>query len=95
MLPAATRGEQDPPARPCMGFLGLHKMMAHVPSPGRGCCGQCWGPTPQGERELTQLFDAFLVLDEELYPRDVYVQSGALRGALHRRVKAAVILAVR
>ena len=44
---------------------------------------------------LTQLFDAFLVLDEELDPRDVYEQSGALRGTLHRRVKAAVILAVR
>lgn len=87
-----TRGA-GPTSTPMHGLLGA--AWAHVPSPGRGCCGQAWGPTPQGEQELTQLFDAFLVLDEELYPRDVYVQSGALRGALHRRVKAAVILAVR
>lgn len=53
--------------------------------------GRCWGP----RMELTQLLDAFLVLDEELHPRDVDVQSGSLGGALHRRVKAAVILAVR
>lgn len=44
---------------------------------------------------LTQLLDALLVLDEELHPWDVDVQAGALWGPLHRRVKAAVILAVR
>lgn len=54
------------------------------------------GTPCRGERAvLTQLLDAFLVLDEELHPRDVDVQAGALRRALHRRVKAAVILAVR
>lgn len=60
-----------------------------------------WDPSTLGQQGmgalpvLTQLLDAFLVLDEELHPRDVDVQSGALRGPLHRRVKAAVILAVR
>lgn len=65
------------------------------------CLGARWdaGPRPSPRRGasavLTQLLDALLVLDEELDPRDVDVQAGALRRPLHRRVKAAVILAVR
>lgn len=58
----------------------------------------CWPTSPPRHRPstaLTQLLDALLVLDEELDPWDVDVQAGALRGPLHRRVKAAVILAVR
>ena len=40
---------------------------------------------------LTDLLDAFLVLYQQLHSRDVYVQPGALGGALHRGVKAAVV----
>lgn len=73
-----------------------------------GTVGTCWPtlsihgtPVLWGSRGtgalpvLTQLLDALLVLDEELHPWDVDVQAGSLWGPLHRRVKAAVILAVR
>lgn len=35
--------------------------------------GAAGAPRRRESTVLTQLFDAFLVLDEELYPRDVYV----------------------
>lgn len=67
-------------------------LLAHSPSMGPSTVGrQGMGALPV----LTQLLDALLVLDEELHPWDVDVQAGALWGPLHRRVKAAVILAVR
>lgn len=61
----------------------------------RGDAGPRPPPCHRPSAVLTQLLDALLVLDEELDPWDVDVQAGALRGPLHRRVKAAVILAVR
>lgn len=72
-------------------------------SPVGGSCSSdtAWHPSTLGQQGmaalpvLTQLLDALLVLDEELHPWDVDVQAGALWGPLHRRVKAAVILAVR
>lgn len=85
---------------PCRRELQLRPLSAQR--------GTCWptisagmAPSPLGQQGmaalpvLTQLLDALLVLDEELHPRDVDVQAGALWGPLHRRVKAAVILAVR
>lgn len=41
--------------------------------------------------QLTNLLDAFFVFDQQLHPRDVDVQARALRGPLHRSVKAAVV----
>lgn len=56
------------------------------------------GTTGLGQRlvplSLTNLLDAFLVLDEQLDPGDVNVQPGALGWPFDRRVKASVILAV-
>jgi len=40
----------------------------------------------------TYLFDALLVLDEQLDTRDVYVEPGALGRALHGSINASVVL---
>lgn len=42
---------------------------------------------------LTDLLDAFFVLDQQLHSGDVDVQPWALRRPLHRGVKAAVVFA--
>lgn len=75
------------PMGPCQGDSA--GMGQAVPTP-----SSCPSPAREGKL-LTQLLDALLVLDEQLHAGDVDVQAGALRGALHRRVEAAVVLAAR